>query len=78
MDEHCFISEDEIELQDEQQDMELSDIELLEKLLDWELEEQCSLLQLRWLQLELKLEELLEQQGTMQEHEGEIMEEELQ
>lgn len=58
--------------------MELSDTELLEKLLDWELEEQCSLLQLIWLQLELKLEELSEQQGTMQEHEGEFMEEELQ
>jgi len=46
LDEHRFISDDEIELQDEQQDMELSDRKLLEKLLDCELEEQCSLLEL--------------------------------
>jgi len=46
LDEHRFISDDEIELQDEQQDMELSDRKLLEKLLDCKLDEQCSLLEL--------------------------------
>ena len=57
--------------------MELSDRKLLEKLLDCELEEQCSLLELIWLQLELKLEELKEQQGIMLEHDSEVIEEEL-
>ena len=78
MDEHRFISDDEIELQDEQQDMELSDRKLLETLLDCGLDEQCSLLELKWLQLELKLEELKEQQGIMLEHDSEVIEEELQ